>query len=105
MERTDFLEPSEGGCRIRIDASPGAARSEIVGVNEWRKALQVRIGARPREGEANEELLRFLSEVLRVPRRSIVLVRGERSSTKVVEAPLPVEEARKRLGVRADDDP
>jgi len=99
MDRSDFLEPSGNGCRIWIDASPGAARSEVAGVNEWRRALQVRIGAQPREGEANEELIRFLAEKLGLPRRSIVLVRGERSSTKLVEVPLGTEEVRRRLGV------
>jgi len=99
MGRTDFLERAGDGCRIWIDASPGASRSEVVGVNEWRKALQVRIGARPREGEANDELLRFLSEKLGIPRRAVSLVRGEKSSAKAVEVPLTPEEVRRRLGV------
>jgi uncharacterized protein (TIGR00251 family) len=99
MERSGFIEPSGDRCRIWIDASPGAARTEVTGVNQWRRALQVRIGAQPREGEANEELVRFLAEKLGVPRRSVVLVRGERSSTKLIEVHLSVEEARRRLGV------
>lgn len=73
--------------------------SEITGINPWRKALQVRVGAQPKEGEANEELIRFLAERLRVPKRSIVIVRGERSSTKLVEVSLEVDEVRRRLGV------
>ena len=99
MERIDFLEPHGTGCRVWIDASPGAASTGIEGVNQWRMALQVRIGAQPRDGEANEELIRFLAEKLGVPRRHVVLVRGERSSTKVVNVPLSAEEVRKRLGV------
>lgn len=99
MERSDFIEPSGDRCRIWIDASPGAARTEVTGVNQWRKALQVRIGAPPREGEANDELVRFLAEKLGVPRRNVVLVKGERSSSKLVEVSLGVEEVRRRLGV------
>lgn len=97
--RRDFLEPGGTGCRIRIDASPGAAKSEIVGVNRWRAALQVRIAARPREGEANEELISVLSNALGVPRKDIKLLRGARSATKLIEVPLSIEETRDRLGV------
>jgi uncharacterized protein (TIGR00251 family) len=99
MGRTDFLERVGDRCRIWIDASPGASRSEVVGVSQWRRALQVKIGAQPRDGEANEELLRFLSEKIGVPRRDVVLVRGERSSSKLVEVPLAEDEVRRRLGV------
>jgi len=99
MERRDFLEACAGGCRIWIDASPGADRSEVEGVNQWRMALQVRIGARAREGEANAELVRFLADRLDVPRRKVSIVKGERSSTKVVEVPLTSDEVRRRLGV------
>ncbi len=99
MGRRGFVEPSGGGCRIWIDASPGAQETAVEGVNEWRKALQVRIGAQPREGEANEELVRFLSERLGVPRKDVVIVRGARSGTKLVEVPLSPEEAARRLGV------
>ncbi len=76
---------------MTIDASPGAAKTEIVGVNQWRGALQVKIAAEPRDGAANEELLRFLSERLSVSRHSIRLLRGEKSSLKVVNVPLPAE--------------
>lgn len=99
MERKDFLEPAPGGCRIWIDASPGASESRVEGVNEWRKALQVRVGAQAREGEANAELVRFLAEKLGVPRKGISIVQGERSSMKVVLVPLASEEVRRRLGV------
>jgi len=99
MERRDFLEPSGDGCRIWIDASPGASRSEVTGINQWRAALQVRIGAQPKDGAANDELVRFLAERLDIPKRKVIIVRGERSSTKVLEVPLSVDDVRRRLGV------
>ncbi len=99
MERDDVLEDHGDTCRLWVDASPGAERSELMGINRWRMALQVRVGARPREGEANEELVRVLAERLGVPRRGIRIVRGERSSTKLLELPLTADEARRRLGV------
>jgi len=99
MSEKDFVRANSRGSAITVDVTPGAARTEIVGVSEWRMALQVKVAAEARKGEANDELLRFLSEKLSVPRRSLGIVRGERSSTKVVTAPLPPETVRRKLGV------
>ena len=99
MERKDFLEGAHGRCRIWVDASPGTSKSEVAGVNPWRKALQVKIAAEAREGKANEELVAFLAEVLSVPRKEVRILKGERSGTKLVEVPLGAEDVRRRLGV------
>jgi len=95
--KKDHLRPREGGCSLTLDVSPGASRTEISGVNEWRGALQVRVAAEPREGAANEELIRFLAERLGVPRRAITIERGATSSLKVVSLPVDVATARKLL--------
>jgi len=84
-----FTRPEGNGCVISIDASPGASKTAVAGVNEWRGALQVKIAAPPRDGEANEELLRFLSEKLSVPRKELRILHGQRSSTKSIYVPLP----------------
>ena len=93
MGDKSFARPEGRGCVISIDASPGASRTMVIGVNEWRAALQVKIAAPPRDGEANEELLRFLSEKLSVPRNDLRMLRGQRSSSKTVYVPLPQERA------------
>jgi len=91
MKTKGYLKKTGSGCSITIDASPGAAKTKIVGVNQWRGALQVKIAAEPRDGAANEELVRFLSEKLSVARSSIRLIRGEKSGLKVITVPVPAE--------------
>jgi uncharacterized protein (TIGR00251 family) len=93
MTSMDFARAHESGCALTIDASPGASRSEVVGVNRWRGALRVKIAAVAREGEANEELIRFLAKRLSVPRKSIRILSGERSSVKIVFVPLAADRA------------
>ena len=93
MTSMGFVRAHESGCALTIDASPGASRSEVVGVNWWRGALRVKIAAAAREGEANEELVRFLAERLSVPRKSIRMLSGERSSVKTVFVPLAPDRA------------
>ena len=47
-------------------------------------ALLVRLAAAPVDGAANDELIALLAQTLRIPRRAITIVSGERSRTKRV---------------------
>jgi len=98
MKSNSYAKDHGDSCTITVDASPGASRTEIVGTNPWRKALQVKIAARAKEGEANAELLRFLAEKLSVPAGSIRLLKGEKSSLKVIQLPVTAERALEVLG-------
>jgi uncharacterized protein len=55
-------------------------RIEMKG-NDW----QVSIRAKPKDNEANEYLVRYLSDVLKLPISAILIKRGHRSKTKQVE--------------------
>ena len=64
----------------------------------------VQIGAPAREGEANEELVRYLAEVLNVRKRSISLDKGSKSRQKVVtieSTEISVEQVRQRFSKEA----
>jgi uncharacterized protein (TIGR00251 family) len=99
LSREDAVRDAEGGSVLRVEVSTSASRTEISGVNPWRKAVKVRVAAQARDGAANEELTRYLSERLGVPRSGVRILRGQTSTTKSVFVPVPAEEARKRLGV------
>ena len=60
--------------------TPGARRSEIVGVADGR--LRVRVAAPASEGRANRELCRLLGETLGVPTRAVEIVAGAGSRRK-----------------------
>jgi len=63
--------------------------------------LHVKLAAAPVEGAANAALIDLLSRQLRIPKRSVRIVTGERSRTKTVEiSGLTDEEVRARLAVR-----
>jgi len=65
-----------------VRVQPGASRTEVAGLHG--KELKVRLKAPPVEGKANEALLKFVAEVLRVRRSQCKLVRGEKSRSKIV---------------------
>jgi uncharacterized protein len=78
------LRDAPDGVHIPVRAQPRGGRSALKGVSEA-GALEVRVGAPPVDGAANEELVRFLArEVLRVPASRVSVVRGQSSRDKVV---------------------
>jgi uncharacterized protein (TIGR00251 family) len=93
MASTSFLRPLRSGCALVVDASPGAPKTKIIGVNKWRGALQVKIAAEPRQGAANDELVRFVAERLGVPKGTVKVIKGQKSSHKVLQLPVSVEKA------------
>ncbi len=76
------LRMSERGVILRVEVVPGASESSWIGFDEWRKAVKVRVAAPPRDGKANEELLRFVADSLVLPHGRISLVSGGKSRQK-----------------------
>jgi len=83
-------------CTLELKIIPNAPRNEIVG---WLgSALKVKVHAPALEGRANDELLSFLAEQLDLPRRSVTLLRGDKSRQKIVRiAGLDLSEVKARL--------
>ncbi len=67
---------------IQVRAVPNGRRAEVVG--RYGEAWKIRVSAAPEKGRANDELVRFLSDVLAVPRGTIEVVRGHSSRDKLV---------------------
>ena len=61
---------------------PRAGKSGVTGKRG--EALLVRLKAPPVDGAANAELIELLAGLVDVPRRSVVIVSGERNRTKRV---------------------
>lgn len=59
---------------------PRAGRSGFAGLRDG--ALLVKLAAAPVDGAANDELITLLAKTLRIPKRDITIVSGERSRTK-----------------------
>ncbi|XP_057320273.1 UPF0235 protein C15orf40 homolog [Microplitis mediator] len=72
----------DGNVILRIQAKPGAKRSQITDFNE--EAISVAISSPPVDGQANIELVKYLSSVLDVKKSSITLDKGCRSRHKTV---------------------
>ncbi|XP_075750238.1 UPF0235 protein C15orf40 homolog [Rhipicephalus microplus] len=71
-----------GTVAIRVRAKPGASESRITDVSD--DSVGVQIAAPPVDGEANTELIRFLSKLLNLRKSDLSLEKGSRSKDKVV---------------------
>ena len=82
--------------KLPLRVAPGAKQSalkERLADGRWKVA----IAAPPLEGRANEELVRFLAEVLDLPRSRVRIAHGGGGRDKVVEVDLDRDELAARL--------
>ncbi len=85
----DFMGPqgwwkrTDIGIRVTTRVSPGAHKTALMQVGS--DDLRIRLAARPVEGQANTELIRFMAELFGVRKSAVRLVRGERSRVKTLE--------------------
>ena len=73
----------EASVTFTVRVQPRASQSKIAG--EIEGSLKVRIAASPVDGEANEELIRFLAKWFEVPKREIEIVSGETAKHKIIK--------------------
>lgn len=94
-------DAAKGMVLLDVVVTPSAARTEVRGTDPWRHGVAIRVAAKPTEGAANAELLRFLAQHLGLPPSSIRIVAGHRSRRKTVGIRgLPQEQIEVRLGLR-----
>jgi uncharacterized protein len=67
---------------IRVRVKPRAARSRILAAAG--DGFEVAVAAPPVDGAANEELVRLLSSVLGIGRRSVEIIGGAHGRTKLL---------------------
>lgn len=100
MSALDARATAEG-VRFQVRLQPRASRNEIVGLQG--AALKVRVTAPPVEGMANESLLELISSAFGISRRSVCIVSGSASRTKVVEVKGVSLEAVQRVAEESRD--
>ena len=71
------------GAAITVKVSPRAKKTEVAGVMDD-GTIKIRLAAPPVDGAANEELVTFLAQALRLPTRQIDIIAGETSERKLI---------------------
>ena len=62
---------------------PNAKKNEVIGCFD--DALKIRLQAQPVEGKANEGLIRYMADMLDVPKKQVKITHGHTSKRKTLE--------------------
>lgn len=69
--------------KLKVFIQPNAKNNQIIGYHG--DAIKIKIKAPPIDNEANETLVKFLSELLNIPQKNISLLRGQTGKNKLIE--------------------
>ncbi len=83
MGPTKKFSNGQHGVALPVRVIPRASRNEIVEILSD-QTVKIRLKAPPVEGKANEELIKFLSEILDIPKSKIEIVGGKTGRDKLV---------------------
>ena len=74
---------ADGRITLTLHIQPGAKTTEFAGLHG--DALKIRLAAPPVDGKANEALIKFVAETLKLPKSAVILKSGQTSRRKVLE--------------------
>jgi uncharacterized protein (TIGR00251 family) len=77
------LHNGKRGSAIAVRVTPRASNNEVAEILHD-GTIRIRLTAPPVEGKANQELAKFLSDILGVPKSNIEIVAGQSGRDKLV---------------------
>ena len=86
-----FRVAADGRITLTLHIQPGAKKTEFAGLHG--DALKIRLAAPPVDGKANEALIKFVAEALKLPKAAVNLKSGQTSRRKVLEVSGATSEA------------
>ena len=90
------ISPDSSETRLSLHVYPNAPRNQVVGFSGG--VLGVKVAAPPLKGQANRELVAFLSQLLGVSQGSLAILKGHTSRNKLIAVSgLSREEVIRRL--------
>ena len=81
-DAAEFARDVADGCTLNVRVHPGARKNAVGGVHAG--AVKISLTTPPVDGRANDALIAFVAELLRVPRGRVRLVSGMTSRSKVL---------------------
>lgn len=81
-----FYKHTDNGILINIKVVPNSAKTMIMGIepaglgNEF--YLKIKISSPANENKANGELIKFISKELKLPKSSVIILKGEKNKEK-----------------------
>lgn len=76
----DYVKETSQGAVLMVLASPRSSRTEIVEIQQDR--CKIKVKAPPVDGEANSALIEALAKIFKIPKKSVVLEKGQTGKQK-----------------------
>jgi uncharacterized protein len=96
MAGMEGITARHGGVRFAVHVQPRASRNEVAGRHG--EAVKIRLTAVPADGAANDALVSLLAKTFALTARSVRIVSGAHSRSKVVEVDgITVDDVRRLL--------
>lgn len=86
-----FFEEKDNSLVVRVKLTPNASSCALKGIfvdADGQEFLKINIVAVPEKGKANQELIKFLSKMFKIPKSEISLISGETDRCKKLLLPL-----------------
>lgn len=77
-----FAHDVDDGCTLAVRVHPGARKNDVAGLHAG--AVKISLTTPPVDGRANEALIEFVADLLRIPRARIAILSGATSRMKVL---------------------
>ena len=102
MPRKFHLHDGKRGSALAVRVTPRSSRNQIVAVmNDG--TIKVHIAAPPVDDEANQELVKYMAEVLDIPKSKLEIVAGASGRDKLISIlDLDVQTAHERILAHMD---
>ena len=94
LEMMLFFDEKDNSIILRVRLTPNSSSCAVRGVfvdADGQAYLRVNVVAVPEKGKANQELIKYLSRLLRVSKSEIEFVSGETDRYKKLRLPFVVE--------------
>ncbi|OGI08465.1 MAG: YggU family protein [Candidatus Melainabacteria bacterium RIFCSPLOWO2_02_FULL_35_15] len=78
----NWYKKSKNRLAINIYVVPRSSKSEIIGI--YNDSLKIKLKSPPVDNAANEELIRFLADKLKIPKKNIEITKGRNQKKKII---------------------
>ena len=101
-KRNFHLHDGKVGSALAVRVTPRASRNKIVEV-QTDGTIKIHLSAPPVDGEANEQLIVYLAEVLNIPKSRLEIVAGQSGRDKLISVlDMDAETVHKRILAHLD---
>ena len=101
-KRNFHLHDGKVGSALAVRVTPRASRNKIVEI-QADGTIKIHLSAPPVDGEANEQLIAYLAEVLNIPKSRLEIVAGQSGRDKLISVlDMDAETVHKRILAHLD---